>query len=161
IARRTVAFFILTSLPNFACLILFTIGLASGLLSGNRAPAFTYAFAGAAVVCIALVLALPLVRSRLAAHRDPNRPGGGRIRRWSRRGIDVLADGVVDTLWLIRDRPLGVLGGAFGYMAFDIIALGACFQAFGYFPPVGLLVVAYLIGQLGGLLPLPGGIGGI
>ena len=68
---------------------------------------------------------------------------------------------MLDALWLIRDRPLGVLSGAIGYMAFDIVALGASFKAFGYFPAVGVLVVAYLIGQLGGLLPLPGGIGGI
>jgi uncharacterized protein (TIRG00374 family) len=161
IARRTVAFFILTSLPNFITLILFSIGFATGVFSGNRAPWFTYGFAIAAVVCIALVLAVPLLRSRLAAHRDPNRTKDGRIRRWARRGIDILADGVLDTLWLIRDRPLGVLSGVIGYMAFDIVAIGACFQAFGYFPAVGVLVTAYLIGQLGGLLPLPGGIGGI
>jgi uncharacterized protein (TIRG00374 family) len=46
-------------------------------------------------------------------------------------------------------------------MAFDIAALGACFQAFGHSPALGVLVVAYLIGQLGGLIPVPGGIGGI
>jgi uncharacterized protein (TIRG00374 family) len=160
IARRTVAFFILTSLPNFVALILFSIGFAGGLFTGNRSPVFTYCFAGAAVIAIVLVLAVPRVRARLAAHRDPNRKHG-RIHRWASKGIDVLADGVLDVLWLIRDRPLGVLSGAIGYMAFDIVALGASFQAFGYFPPVGVLVVAYLIGQLGGLLPLPGGIGGI
>jgi uncharacterized protein (TIRG00374 family) len=161
IARRTVAFFALTSLPNFVALILFAIGFATGLLSGNQAPGFTYAFAIAAVVVIALVLALPRFRDRLAAHRAPATMPEGRFRRWSRRGIDALADGVLDSVWLIRDRPLGVLGGAIGYMVFDIVALGACFQAFHYFPPIGVLVVAYLIGQLGGLLPLPGGIGGI
>jgi uncharacterized protein (TIRG00374 family) len=161
IARRTVAFFILTSLPNFLALILFSLGFAGGLLTGNTSPVFTYCFAGAAAIAIVLVLAVPRVRVRLAAHRDPNPTKRGRIHRWASKGIDVLADGVLDAIWLIRDRPLGVLGGAIGYMVFDIVALGACFQAFGYFPPVGVLAVAYLIGQLGGLLPLPGGIGGI
>jgi len=28
-------------------------------------------------------------------------------------------------------------------------------------PPVGTLLLAYVLGQLGGLLPLPGGVGGI
>jgi hypothetical protein len=46
-------------------------------------------------------------------------------------------------------------------MVFDIVALGAAFKSFGYSPDLGVLVVGYLIGQLGGLLPLPGGIGGI
>jgi uncharacterized protein (TIRG00374 family) len=46
-------------------------------------------------------------------------------------------------------------------MAFDIAALGLCYRAFGYAPSFSVLVFAYLVGQLGGLLPLPGGIGGI
>lgn len=160
IARRTVAFFILTSLPNFVALILFAIGFAGGLLTGNTSPVFTYCFAGAAAIAIVLTLGVPRLRTRLAAHRDPNRKSG-RTHRWASKGIDVLADGVLDVRWLLRDRPAGVLSGAIGYMAFDIVAIGACFEAFGYFPPLGVLVVAYLIGQLGGLLPLPGGIGGI
>ena len=40
--------------------------------------------------------------------------------------------------------------------------LAVCFPAFGNdVPPVGVLLVAYIIGQLGGLIPIPGGIGGI
>jgi uncharacterized membrane protein YbhN (UPF0104 family) len=40
--------------------------------------------------------------------------------------------------------------------------LGVCFPAFGLdVPPAGVLLVAYIIGQLGGLIPLPGGIGGV
>jgi uncharacterized protein (TIRG00374 family) len=45
-------------------------------------------------------------------------------------------------------------------MGFDIAVLGFCFKAFGQSPDFGVLVFAYLIGQLGGLVPLPGGIGG-
>jgi uncharacterized protein (TIRG00374 family) len=163
IARRTVAFFILTSLPNFVTLILFAIGFATGLLGGDSAPGFTYGFALGAVAAIAMVLAIPGFHSRRAAHRKGKVPDAdlGRFRRLTRHGLDALADGVRDARWLVRDRPLGVLSGTIGYMAFDIVALGASFEAFGYFPAVGVLVVAYLIGQLGGLLPLPGGIGGI
>jgi uncharacterized membrane protein YbhN (UPF0104 family) len=36
-----------------------------------------------------------------------------------------------------------------------------CFRAFGYSPAIGILVLGYLIGQLGGNLPVPGGIGGV
>jgi uncharacterized protein (TIRG00374 family) len=46
-------------------------------------------------------------------------------------------------------------------MVFDLAVLGACFRAFGYSPALGVLVLGYLIGQLGGNLPLPGGIGGV
>jgi uncharacterized protein (TIRG00374 family) len=39
--------------------------------------------------------------------------------------------------------------------------LGVCFRAFGYAPALGVLVLGYLIGQLGGNIPVPGGIGGV
>jgi uncharacterized membrane protein YbhN (UPF0104 family) len=62
---------------------------------------------------------------------------------------------------MLRRRPAGILAGSFGVTALDIAVLGACFKAFGYAPPVGVLVVAYLIGQLGGNVPIPGGIIGL
>jgi uncharacterized membrane protein YbhN (UPF0104 family) len=46
-------------------------------------------------------------------------------------------------------------------MGFDLAVLGVFFRAFGYSPAVGILALGYLIGQLGGNLPIPGGIGGI
>ncbi len=46
-------------------------------------------------------------------------------------------------------------------MAFDIAVLGVCFKGFGYSPSLGVLVMGYLIGQLGGNVPLPAGIGGL
>jgi uncharacterized membrane protein YbhN (UPF0104 family) len=45
-------------------------------------------------------------------------------------------------------------------MAFDLLALGAAFSAIGALPPLGTLALAYVVGQLGGLVPLPGGVGG-
>ncbi len=35
-----------------------------------------------------------------------------------------------------------------------------CFRAFGATPPIAGVVLAYLLGQLDGLIPVPGGIGG-
>jgi uncharacterized protein (TIRG00374 family) len=46
-------------------------------------------------------------------------------------------------------------------VTFDLAVLGVCFLAFGYSPPIGVLALRYLIGQLGGNIPVPGGIGGI
>ncbi len=51
--------------------------------------------------------------------------------------------------------------GSIGYMGLDVIALAAAFKAFGTTPSFAEFVFAYVIGQLGGLIPLPGGIGGI
>ena len=39
--------------------------------------------------------------------------------------------------------------------------LWATFHAFGSAPAITVILMGYLIGQLGGLLPLPGGLGGI
>ncbi len=51
--------------------------------------------------------------------------------------------------------------GAIGYMAFDVIALAVMFTALGGgAPELGVFVLAYTVGQLGGLVPLPGGVGG-
>ena len=110
-------------------------------------------------------------RAALVARRDPcgvraaRDPGGARLHRivrrvsraprWSRRASTRRCGccGPLDPL---------ILFGAAGYMLFDVAMLGVCFTAFGNdFPPVGVLLVAYIIGQLGSLIPIPGGIGGV
>jgi uncharacterized protein (TIRG00374 family) len=54
-----------------------------------------------------------------------------------------------------------VITGSLGYWAWDNAVLWATFHAFDYSPPITVILMGYLIGQLGGLLPLPGGLGGI
>jgi uncharacterized protein (TIRG00374 family) len=48
-----------------------------------------------------------------------------------------------------------------GYWAWDNAVLWAAFHAFGSSPPVSVILMGYLVGQLGGALPLPGGLVGI
>jgi uncharacterized membrane protein YbhN (UPF0104 family) len=160
IGRRTVAFFLLTSVANVGTLIVFAALFASGLISGDTSPGLTYAFAAAGLVATAIVLALPALAARRQGTDAPPTKAG-RIRAALHASRAALAGGVRDSVSLLRRRSPGVLIGSFGYMGFDIAVLGVCFLAFGYTPNFGVLVVAYLIGQLGGLLPLPGGIGGI
>ena len=161
IARRTVAFFFLTSLANVGTVAVFAGAFAVNIFHGDSQPWFTYGFGIAAVVAIAITVSMPIFHRRWVARRGPLPPDTGRARRWVREGFDALGLGAADTLSLLRERPVGVLVGSFGYMAFDIATLGAAFAAFGRGPGFGVLVFAYLVGQLGGLLPLPGGIGGI
>ena len=61
----------------------------------------------------------------------------------------------------MRSGNRRVLAGSIGYWAFDNAVLWATFHAFGLSPPITIILMGYLIGQLGGLLPIPGGIGGI
>jgi uncharacterized membrane protein YbhN (UPF0104 family) len=168
IARRTVVFFLLTSAANFAAVIVAGAGVALGLLTGGAPLVLTLLPALlAAVIVLLVVLVLPLMLDRIApANATATAPAAARG-SWRRRarGLAIgtsstLAAGVRETVAVVRaGRPLA-LAGAFGYMAFDIAALAACFAATGSaVPPVGILVLAYTIGQLGGLVPLPGGIG--
>jgi uncharacterized membrane protein YbhN (UPF0104 family) len=158
IGRRSVAFFLLTSLASVGTLILFALLFAVGVLGRNAAPAVTYAFGGLAVGTIALALALPRLVRRFGSS-EPLPVDAGRLRAFARGARDALAHGVGDALVLLRSRSVGVLAGSFGYLAFDIATMWACFHAFGHSPSIGVLVVAYIIGQIGGLLPIP--IGGI
>jgi uncharacterized membrane protein YbhN (UPF0104 family) len=158
IARRSVAFFFLTSLANVSTLILFALLYLTGVLGHDRNPPLTYVFAGAAALASAIVvLGLPRLRPPAASPT----PGSGRIAKGVGFVRLSLADGVRDGLQMLRERPLSILAGSIGVMAFDLAVLGACFKAFGYSPAIGILVVAYLIGQLGGNVPIPGGIVGL
>ncbi len=160
IARRSVAFFFLTSLANVGGVILFALLYAVGVLSEDRNPALTYGFGVAALVLTVVVVGLV---PRIGGREPESKPGhgGGKVKsalRWVRYS---LGQGVRDGIQLLRERPVGVLVGSIGLLAFDLAVLGVCFKAFGYSPKLGVLVLGYLIGQLGGNVPLPGGIGGV
>jgi uncharacterized membrane protein YbhN (UPF0104 family) len=160
IGRRTVAFFFLTSLANVGGVILFSLLYLVGVLSDDRNPALTYGFGAAAAVALALVLALPRF---LAGDRDEPPPSEGSRRvaaalHFLRYSLGL---GIRDAVTLLAQRSIGVLVGSIGTMAFDIAVLDVCFKAFGYSPSLGVLVLGYLIGQLGGNIPLPAGIGGV
>src|SRR5581483_228401 len=153
-------FFFLTSMANIAVVIVFASLYLLGVLGHDPNPALTYSFGAGALTATGIVLALPAVLPRLPTPR----PRG----TWSRRLSAALrllrysvAEGVRDGLGLLRRRSLGVMAGSVGVTAFDLAVLGVCFRAFGGSPPIGVLVLGYLIGQLGGNLPLPGGLGGI
>lgn len=158
IARRTVAFFILTSLANVGGVILFAALYAVGILDNDPNPALTYTFGALAAIVTAIVLALPSILKAKPPERDPTFGRLAIAMRWVRYS---LGQGIRDGVVLLRQRPVGVLTGSLGFMAFDIAVLGVCFRAFGQSPPLGVLVLGYLIGQLGGNIPVPGGIGGV
>lgn len=159
IGRRTVAFFLLTSLANVGTLVVFALLFATGVLDGDTNQGLTYGFGGAGLGAAVIVLLLPVIGQRFPAPKSPP-PGASRMRAAILRVRHAIGDGVRDSLVLLRRRSLGVLAGSLGYMGFDIATLIFCFHAFGHSPTLPVIVVAYIIGQLGGLVPLPGGIGG-
>jgi len=157
IARRTVAFFVLKSAANFVAVAV--IGTAMWLgLGPEESPLLTLVPALLAMLAIAAVPLVPLLAARLPSRGGEASHGW---RRWLAWVGDALGDGVREAARIVRRRDLRVIAGSLGYWAFDNAVLWACFRAFGESPPITLVLMGYLLGQLGGLLPIPGGIGGV
>lgn len=159
IARRTVAFFLITSAVNVFAVILIGSALAIGLVAG---PDSLVLSAGPVGLAIASVVLITLVVPRLARRLEQRWSARGRHRflRSSARALDATADGIGEAVVLLRSGDIRLLFGAVGYLAFDLAVFWACFQAFGATPPVAALFLGYLLGQLGALIPVPGGVGG-
>jgi len=162
IARRTVAFFLLTSVPNVVGVILVGLGLATGVFGGERNLLLTALPAAIAASAIVAVLVGGRLASRSALRtRSRTRQQPSRRARALAESLIALADGVEEALALLREANLVLILGLLAYLAFDVAILWATFRALGFAPPLPIVVIAYLIGELGGLIPVPGGIGGI
>jgi uncharacterized protein (TIRG00374 family) len=162
IGRRTVAFFVVTSAANFFTLIVVGAVAFTGVLGGRRSAILTLVPALITSLGTLLVVLSPRLLRALGS-RGANAAGdrwSQRARRGGRQALSATADGVEQAIALLRSRGFGVTAGSFAYMAFDIAALACGFAAVGQMPAFGALVLGYLIGQLGNLIPLPGGIGG-
>jgi uncharacterized protein (TIRG00374 family) len=156
IARRSVAFFLIKSSVNFVAVAALGTVMAVGLVGPERSLLLTALPAALSVAVIALVLAIP----RLGPGRDA-RPGQSRLSRALVAVRRAVIGGTAEAVEILRSRDLTVVAGAIGYWAFDNAVLWATFQAVGADVPLAVVLMGYLIGQLGGLLPLPGGVGGI
>jgi len=155
VAARMTTFLVLLYAVYMAALVLGGVGLFAGVLPGSAPLALTLvpaAFGGAA---IGAALALPWLSDVLDRAQQRGR-GIGRIAP-AARGV---GDGVRDAVRMARRLDSGLLG-ALLWWAGDVAVLWACFQAFGEPPALAVVVMAYFIGMLANLLPLPGGIGGV
>ena len=156
IASRSVAFFLIKSSVNFVAVAVLGTVMALGLLGPDLSTWLTAVPAAGALVVIAAVLLVP----RLGVG-GPVSAGAGRTRKAMREVRKALVGGTAEAVQLVRSRNGLVIAGSLGYWAWDNAVLWATFHAFGYSPPITVILLGYLIGQLGGLLPIPGGLGGI
>jgi uncharacterized protein (TIRG00374 family) len=163
VARRTVAFFVVTSAANFFALVLVGLAVFVGILAGRGSAVLTLVPALVTALGVFVIGLSPRLLRALGKRgpgaRDPE-SWRGRARTGLHSGLQATADGVEQAILLLRSHSFGVIVGSFAYMAFDIAALGFAFAAVGQEPAFGTLVLGYLIGQLGNLIPLPGGVGG-
>ena len=156
IARRSVAFFLIKSGANFLAVAVIGAALAVGLLGPDLSLWLTALPAALATLVIFGMALLP----RLGPGTVPG-PDASRFRRGVGHSRIALIDGTAEAIQILRSGDLRVLTGSLGYWIFDNAVLWATFHAFGLSPPITVILMGYLIGQLGGLLPIPGGIGGI
>ena len=158
IARKTVAFFLLTSAPSVVMLFVLGAGLATGLLPGGGGFLLTVVPAVVGAGAIAATLALRRLARRAEARIRRQRAGS----RWVRvaSALSATSDGVDEALHQLRQANPLLLIGLVGYLGFDQLAFWASFRAVGASPELAVIWMAYLIGQLGNWLPVPGGIGG-
>lgn len=155
IARRSVAFFLIKSAVNFVAVAV--LGLIMALGVGPELSLWLTALPAAAAM---LVIGVTVTIPRLGPGRPPG-PEASRLSRGLSAARRALITGIAEALQILRSADKQVLAGSIGYWAFDNAVLWATFHAVGVSPPLTVILMGYLIGQLGGLLPIPGGIGGI
>jgi uncharacterized protein (TIRG00374 family) len=157
IARRSVAFFFLTSVPNVLGVIVLGFGLALGVIAGRASTVLTAAPAAVALLAVFATILAGRLAATIEQRVSARRGSGSRLAASFR----ALSEGVGDALELLRGGDPLLLFGLAGYLFFDVMILWATFHAFGSVPPLAIIWIGYLLGELGGLIPLPGGIGGV
>jgi uncharacterized membrane protein YbhN (UPF0104 family) len=163
VACRLVAFIVILYSVYVGSLLLAGIGLGTGLFPGGGPFAITYLPAILAGVILALAGAVTLLPQDIERRLYRWASGHGRRARWIARAVAVpalAASGVRTAVSLVRSRDPRLLG-ALAWWGFDICVLWAMFHAFGKPPPFTVIWMAYFVGTLGNLLPLPGGLGGV
>ncbi|MGI8414077.1 MAG: lysylphosphatidylglycerol synthase domain-containing protein [Solirubrobacteraceae bacterium] len=150
IAERSAVLFLLTSATNVVALLIAAAGLAVGLFVGPHDLLRTVLPAVVAVSVLVIFVALARRVTRVGALRPtPTRPGA----------LRALADTSAQTLRLIA-RPGWRVGiGAPAFLLCDVAVLWLAIHALGYSVPAAPLLVAYLLGYLANVIPIPGGLG--
>jgi putative heme transporter len=151
---RTVAHAPIFNAPYIVAAFVLGVGVVLGAGPGDAPLAVALAPAGVVLVGVAVFAAASAAGRR---RRDTARTAGWR--GTLRELLLLVPIGVRQTPALARN-PLAV-AGSIGYWAGDCAVLWAAFHAIGTEPPLGVVVLGYMLGQLGNALPLPGGVGGV
>jgi uncharacterized membrane protein YbhN (UPF0104 family) len=152
--RQLILSFLNTAIDAIA-LIVFGVALALGILSGEGDPLLTLLPAALAAVGVAAALLVADRRRRGAHNEKPRHP---RIAA----ALATLADAIEETgRILTHKRGLKSVAGALLYLFADVLVLFFAFTAVHAHPApsFGVVLMAYIIGALGGSIPLPAAIG--
>lgn len=157
VARRELNLSFLNTGIDALALIFFGTLLGFGIVSGKRDLALTVLPAAVAAVGVAGAIVIARRAERLAARLESR---SGRIAA----AVGTVASAVDDTKRLILHRAdWRSLAGAVAYLGFDVLVLWSAFYAVHaqVVPAFAPVLMAYIIGALGGSLPLPAGAGAV
>jgi uncharacterized membrane protein YbhN (UPF0104 family) len=118
-------------------------------VAGGSSPLLSALPAGIGIAGLAFSLSLPRLAERGVIKRAP-----GRIQTL----LKLTAESIRDTKGLLL-KPNWRLAGTLAYLWCDIGVLVMCFAATGHSPPLAEIVLAYQIGYLSSIIPVPGNIG--
>ncbi len=157
VGERQFTLMFLNTTVDALAVVIFGLGLALGVFAAEVSLALTLvpalAVAGALAVALAVAGGAERLAPRLSAHRPK-----------LARGVSTLALAVENTRQMLRHRGSGrIVLGAIAYLGFDMLVLQGAFVAIDAHPVPGFAVVAmsYLIGGLGGSIPLPANLGAV
>ncbi len=163
VACRLVAFNVILYTVYAGSMLIDGLGLGIGLFPGGGSFAITFVPAIVAAVLFSCAFGIAALPGDVERKFGARAEGGGRLSRFYSRAATVpgLVASGVRTAWdVVKAREWGILG-ALAWWGFDISVLWAMFHAFGEPPPFTVIWMAYFVGTLGNLLPVPGGIGGV
>jgi uncharacterized membrane protein YbhN (UPF0104 family) len=145
-AERSAVLFLLTSAVNVATLILAGLAVGLRIVPAPHPDALGFGPAAVGLIVLAGFACIPEIARRHG--------GTSRGRVWLRVTGRVVEDSIAE----LR-APTWRLAGAIAYLWCDIAMLWVWFRALGHAPPVAAITLAFLIGYLGNIIPVPGGIG--
>jgi uncharacterized membrane protein YbhN (UPF0104 family) len=157
IAERQLELSFLNTAIDALTLIVVGTGLAVGVLSGSRNLLLTLL---PALVAAAGVAAALLAAASIKRHGHPQNPRHPKVAF----AISTLANSVEDTRSLLLHKSgWKAVAGALGYLFCDVLVLFTVFTAVHAHPAptFGVVVMAYIIGALGGSIPLPASVGSV
>jgi uncharacterized membrane protein YbhN (UPF0104 family) len=148
VAERSAVLFLVTSAINVITLAGVGLLLWVGLLPGDHDPLLSLLPGAAGVAVAGVFLALPWICDRLLREATGKTAVSLRATAETVRASERY---LISGDWRII--------GAWLYLWADIFVLVVCFWALGMHPPITTIVLAYQIGYLSNLIPIPGGIG--
>ena len=157
IAERQFNLSFLNTAVDAVALVVCGVGLGVGIFGGDLDPLLTWLPAGLAVLGAVAVLMLARHGAKRAGALEGDHP-----KLAASIGSLSTAVEATDRVLFHHGSRRSVLG-ALAYLVFDTLVLWTAFLAIGA-KPVPLfagVVMAYIIGALGGSLPLPAGIGAV